>query len=181
MRRMGETPIKFLQAANGKVAFIDLEASGLGSTSWPVEVGWAFETGEPVSMLIKPDETWSDQSWDDEAERLHRLSRGELERDGVAPREACSRMNRALADAVVHSDAPDWDGFWLFRLFSAARARQEFKLHDYSRLVRPLAGARAQALLAEASRIAPRQHRVAPDIRHLQTFYRLASQSAAAD
>ena len=34
---------------------IDVEASGLQSGSYPVEVGVAFANGERLSMLIKPE------------------------------------------------------------------------------------------------------------------------------
>ena len=91
---------------------------------------------------------------------------------------ACLRLNAAFAGVKVYSDAPDWDGFWLFRLFSAAGVRQQFPLQDFGRLVRPLAGVREEALLARAARIAPRRHRAKADALHLQTLYRLAAESA---
>lgn len=160
-------------------AFIDLEASGLGSRSWPVEVGWAIGEGEPVAMLIKPDKTWTDDAWDPAAQALHGLDRAALERDGVCVQEACAALNAAFQDAEVYSDAPDWDGFWLFRLYSAAGMRQSFSLHDYGTLMRRLAGGREEELFHRASRLAPRRHRAADDARHLQTLYRLAMESCA--
>lgn len=162
-----------------KIAFIDLEASGLGAKSWPVEVGWTFEEGEPVSILVRPDATWSDDSWDPQAEKLHGLERARLEREGREARDICLVLNEALADAEVYSDAPDWDGFWLYRLFSAGRVRQAFALHDYGRLMRPLVAGRDQSLFARAARLAPRRHRAADDARHLQTLYRLAAEGCA--
>lgn len=156
------------------LAFIDLEASGLGATSWPVEVGWAFEKGEAHAMLVRPDAAWLASAWEASAEKLHRLSRADLERDGSQVREVCAAMNAALADCDVYSDSPDWDGFWLFRLFGAAGMKQAFAIHDYGRLVRPLAGVREEALLARAARIAPRRHRAAADAMHLRTLYLLA-------
>ena len=160
-------------------AFIDLEASGLGAKSWPVEVGWAFETGEPVAMLVRPDETWSDDAWDPKAEALHGLSRDRLEREGRAPQDICEAMNAAFGDVEVYSDAPDWDGFWLFRLYSAAGVKQSFLLNDYGRLMRPLTAGREPALLQRALRLAPPSHRAGPDARHLQTLHRLAVESAS--
>ena len=32
------------------VAFIDVEASGLGPYSWPIEVGWGFHGYQPTSI-----------------------------------------------------------------------------------------------------------------------------------
>lgn len=177
---MAERLIEMPLPVARKLAFIDLEASGLGARSWPLEVGWALaESGEPVSLLIKPDNSWSDDAWDANAERLHGLNRMVLERDGKSARDVCNSMNAALAGADVFSDAPDWDGFWLFRLFSAGGVRQAFALKDFGRLLRPLAGARENDLLRRASALAPRRHRAAADALHLRTLYRLASESCA--
>jgi hypothetical protein len=159
-----------------KIAFIDIEASGLGAKSWPVEVGWALaEGGEAVGMLIRPDDSWSDDAWDPAAPRLHGLDRVTLESKGGTARAICNSMNAALADADVYSDAPDWDGFWLFRLFSASGVKQAFTLRDFGRLVRPLASGREQDLLRQAVKLAPRRHRAAADALHLRTLYNLAT------
>ncbi len=162
-----------------KLAFIDLEASGLGSKSWPVEVGWAFEDGAAQSLLIRPHDSWTDEAWDSRAEALHGLTRARLEEEGVETRAACMALNEAFDGAKVYSDAPDWDGFWLFRLFSAAGVRQSFSILDYGRLIRPLLGQGQGALLERAARLAPRRHRAADDARHLQVLYRLASERCA--
>lgn len=159
-------------------AFIDLEASGLGSRSWPVEVGWAFVNGQSDSFLVRPDPSWADDAWDARAEQLHGISRDTLIRDGVDVKDACLRLNAVFAGAKLYSDAPDWDGFWLFRLFSASGVKQTFALQDFGRLVRPLAGVREEALLARAARIAPRRHRAKDDALHLRTLYRLAAAGA---
>lgn len=165
------------QTSARKLAFIDVEASGLGSKSWPVEVGWAFEEGEPQAFMIRPHDSWTDEAWDPQAERLHGLDRARLEREGVAPKEVCRALNEAFAGAEVYSDAPDWDGFWLFRLFSAAGVRQGFALRDFAWLMRPLPRAHEPAILARAACLAPRRHRAAADARHLQALYRLARES----
>ncbi len=162
-----------------KLAFLDIEASGLGSKSWPVEVGWAFEEGAATSMLVRPDRTWSDDAWDEGAERLHHIDRARLNAEGLDARAVCAALNDALVDAEVYSDAPDWDGFWLFRLFSVGGTRQAFALRDFGRLMRPLVAGRESGLFARAERLAPRRHRAADDARHLQTLYRLASENCA--
>lgn len=159
-------------------AFIDLEASGLGARSWPVEVGWAFADGGGGGFLLRPDPSWTDDAWDPRAERLHGIARETLVADGVDVRDAALRLNAAFAGVKVYSDAPDWDGFWLFRLYSAAGVRQGFALQDFGRLVRPLAGVREQSLLARAARLAPRRHRAEADALHLKTLWRLAADAA---
>ncbi len=160
-----------------KIAFIDLEASGLGSKSWPVEVAWAFVDGPPRSLLIRPDEAWPEEAWDEGAEALHGLTRPALIRDGADVRDVCRTLNRALGGAEVYSDAPDWDAFWLIRLYSAGGVRQEFSILDYARLIGPLAGTRAGELQERARRLAPRRHRASDDVAHLQTLYRLAAEN----
>lgn len=156
------------------IAFIDVEASGLGSHSWPLEVGWAIESGAPVSLLIRPDPAWSADAWDPRAEALHGITRERILEEGANLRDVAERLNADLANIAVYSDAPDWDGFWLFRLFTAAGVRQQFAVQDFARLVRPLAGQKESALLEEASRLSPRRHRACADVRHLQTIHRLA-------
>jgi hypothetical protein len=162
--------------ANGVVpssAFIDLEASGLSAASWPIEVGWAFETGPARSLLIRPDPSWAPHAWSPEAERLHRIGRADLDRDGVAAVEAAEALNAALSGTTVWSDAPDWDGFWLYRLFSAAKVRQRFSLSDFGRLMRAHAAAE-EAAIRRAALVSPRRHRAGPDAKHLQTLYAFA-------
>lgn len=160
------------------IAFIDVEASGLGSHSWPVEIGWAIEAGAPTSWLVRPHASWSPDAWDPRAEALHGLSRERLDREGVDPRDIAARLNRELAACAVYSDAPDWDGFWLFRLFAAVGVRQQFAVHDFARLAPALAAEEGAALLAEANRLSPRSHRAGDDVKHLQTLYRLAQGTA---
>ena len=44
---------------------IDLEASGFGRGSYPIEVGYALEDRQTVSYLVKPASDW--QHWSEEA------------------------------------------------------------------------------------------------------------------
>lgn len=160
---------------DGALAFIDLEASGLGAASWPVEVGWGGVTGAPTAILIRPDASWNNAAWDPEAEKLHGLSRDRLAREGAAISVVCEALNAALSGRAVYSDAPDWDSFWLYRLFATARIRQGFKILAFADLVTPMMGAHAEALVGEAEARAPRRHRAAADVAFLQTLYGLAA------
>ncbi len=155
------------------VAFIDLEASGLNISSWPVEVGWARGRSEPFSMLVRPDAGWSDEGWDPTAEALHGLSRDRLEAEGLPAAAVAAAVNAALRGCDVYSDAPDWDAFWLYRLFAAARMRPAFSIRSFYELMAPIDVARAEALAARAAELAPRTHRAAADAHHLRTLYRL--------
>ena len=56
---------------------IDLEASGFGRGSYPIEVGFALENREIYSFLIKPEADWT--HWSEEAEEIHGISREQLD------------------------------------------------------------------------------------------------------
>ncbi len=160
-----------------KTAFIDIEASGLSIRSWPVEVGWVFLEGPPRSLLVAPEAQWSDDAWDPRAEGLHGISRDRLRKEGEPAADVCSALNSALADCLVYSDAPEWDSFWLYRLFNAAGKRTEFDVLDFADVVRPLIAGREDDVIQAANDAAPRTHRAAQDALHLRTLHRLASGS----
>lgn len=157
-----------------KIAFIDLEASGLNAQSWPVEIGWAFYDGDPVSTLICPDESWPLSAWDDEAQALHGISIDQLNKKGRAPEQVCTELNDALEGFFVFSDAPEWDGFWLYRLFSVCRMRPAFSVLNYLELLEPLISGNIDELVTAVEEIAPRRHRAADDAKHLQMLYQYA-------
>ena len=125
-----------------RIAFIDLEASGLGSASFPTEIGWAFvrqdgsiESGE---CLIRSVARWTihANAWSATAERLTRITRDMLDRDGVPPVEAAARLLAAVKGRDLYSDQPDFDGHWLTMLFTAAEVPVgNLKLGDVARLI----------------------------------------------
>jgi len=157
------------------IAFIDLEASGLSARSWPIEAGWCFARGKPQAMLIKPHENWSTDDWDKKAEALHGIAYDHLAKKGEAAKKVCEALNKALTGLTVYSDAPDWDGFWLYRLFDAAKIKQTFKLSDFSLLMASVPPEKLDALIDEAERRAPRRHRAIPDVEHMRALYDLAA------
>src|SRR5690606_28804075 len=77
--------------SNSLPAIIDLEASGFGRGSYPIEVGFALEDRLVYSFLIKPAPGW--EHWSEEAEQVHGITRELLQRDGKSPREIALRMN----------------------------------------------------------------------------------------
>ena len=153
------------------IAFIDLEASGLSARSWPIEVGWCFLEGEPQCHLIKPDGVWSLEDWSPAAEALHGIAHKELVRKGEDAAKLCNRLNEGLRGKTVYSDAPDWDGFWLYRLFQAGKARQAFELKDLNRLLHDAAPEAADKAIDAANAATPRMHRAAADVLHLRSLY----------
>lgn len=152
--------------------FLDFEASSLRDVSHPVEVAWSLEDGAVEAYLIKPAWDWSD--WDPNAEALHGISRQELVKKGLPAWDVARRMNEALAGRTLHSDAPEFDGFWLERLFEQHNEESQFTLRHFDSLFPHLAPDRvaARAQLARY-RVVGRQHRAAHDVQFLIELYRL--------
>lgn len=157
------------------IAFIDLEASGLGAKSWPIEAGWCYTSGKPQAMLIRPDESWPLDQWDENAFALHGVPYEMLQKFGVAPEKVCQALNHALGGKIVYSDAPDWDGFWFYRLFQTAGVRQKFALCDFYDVFRSMAPEKLDEIVARANEIAPRAHRAVPDVLHMRALFELSA------
>lgn len=162
-----------------RLAFFDFEASGLGARSWPIEVGWAFADGAGESLLISPAPEWSMDYWDPKAERLHGITPRMLSDLGVSADAACDRIGAALGECAVYSDAPDWDGFWLMRLYDAAGRKPQIRLREFGQLMPDMTPEARALLLQQADRLAPRRHRAAEDALHLGAVYRLATGAAS--
>lgn len=96
---------------------------------------------------------------------------------GVNASVACDRVSKALAGCDVYSDAPDWDGYWMMRLFEAAGRKASIRLRDFSLLMPACSADEKFELLRKADRLAPRRHRAAEDALHLATIYGLAAQA----
>jgi len=103
---------------------IDVEASGFGPLSYPIEIGVAMDPGRRYSTLIKPDDEWT--HWDNKAEEVHRITRDMLNRYGRPVKEVAERLNDLLENRFVYSDAWVVDQPWITRLFAAARLPQLF-------------------------------------------------------
>lgn len=105
---------------------IDIEASGFGSYSYPIEVGVVKYNGERYCALIKPEPGWD--HWCDKAEAVHGISRELLQEHGKSPQEVCTELNSFLQESMAFSDAWIHDNPWLTRLFFAARMSRSFHL-----------------------------------------------------
>lgn len=154
---------------------IDLEASGFGSGSYPIEIGYALEDRVVYSCLIKPAETWV--HWSDEAEAIHGISRSMLEQDGETARDVAQRLNDALRGKTLYTDAWSFDSSWLGRLFEEAGLVQRFRLDTINRLLTPeqmeIWHNTKKSLWQELD---ISRHRAANDVRVLQeTFLRVTA------
>ncbi|KAB2963456.1 MAG: hypothetical protein F9K15_22565 [Zoogloea sp.] len=146
---------------------IDIEASGFGSGSYPIEVGVALPDGQTYCSLIRPLAHWT--HWDDSAEQVHRVSRDTLLRHGRAAEEVADHVNDLLAGQTVYCDAWYHDLTWLSRLFEATGRVQAFRLDDIRCL---LSEAQADHWHATRTRIQAdlglNRHRASNDARILQ-------------
>lgn len=52
---------------------VDVEASGFGRASYPIEVGFVLPNGHSFCSLIYPEPEWT--HWDPQAETIHHISR----------------------------------------------------------------------------------------------------------
>lgn len=114
-------------------AIIDLEASGFGRGSYPIEVGVALEDGTIHAMLIAPADGWD--HWDESAEKIHGISRDYLQEHGKTVREVAIFLNDLCSGKILYSDAWSFDSSWLGRLFDEAEIVQRFRLDTITRLL----------------------------------------------
>lgn len=105
---------------------IDVEASGFGNASYPIEIGVALKDGEKFCTLIMPEPDWT--YWDKEAEKVHHVSRDMLEAGGKPIGEVTARLNKLLLGRTLYSDGWMVDKPWLIRLFYAARRPMKFSV-----------------------------------------------------
>ncbi|MBV1876199.1 MAG: hypothetical protein KUG79_01025 [Pseudomonadales bacterium] len=105
---------------------IDVEASGFGPTSYPIEVGLALDDGNHFCSLILPAASWT--HWDDDAEKIHRVSRDILETYGKPMQQVTHTLNKILAGKTVYTDGWVVDKPWLTTLFFEARTTMNFQV-----------------------------------------------------
>ncbi|MBU2924674.1 hypothetical protein [Colwellia sp. 4_MG-2023] len=155
---------------------VDVEASGFGSLSYPVEIGIALPNGERYCSLIAPDPTWL--HWDPEAEALHGLSRDKLITNGKSPKEVCQSLNALLKGETLYSDGWTVDYPWIRTLFQAGREDITFRVSALEMVLKEedfLSWDKTKAMVRE--KIGAGRHRASWDARVIQeTFLELQSQ-----
>lgn len=158
---------------------IDVEASGLGRGSYPIEVGVALPGGETHCMIIVPEDDWL--HWDDCAESMHGISRDTLFEHGYSAYEVARELNAWLGGKVVYSDAWGQDSSWLALLFETAGLSQHFQLNALRSLMTEEQAAIWHKVKAEVvSDCGYQRHRASQDALILQqTFLRTAALTAS--
>ncbi|OBA00164.1 hypothetical protein [Halomonas sp. G11] len=150
---------------------LDIEASGFGRGSYPIEVGIARPDGTTCAFLIQPLDEWT--HWDPKAELLHGISRERLHREGFPVRQVARWLNDELSEeGKAYSDSWGYDNTWLSLLFHHAGMLPGFRLEA----LRILLSEDQQALWSDTKEavIAERgihRHRAGEDARLLQLTY----------
>ena len=146
---------------------IDIEASGFGRQSYPIEVGDVLPDGQARCMLIRPAAHWT--HWDDAAQALHGLSRAKLQAHGRPAAEVARLLNDDLQGRTVYCDGWAHDFAWLGALFEEAGCSPHFKLDTVGRLLDERRLARlGEARMAALAELGLPRHRASNDARVLQ-------------
>ena len=149
------------------VAILDIEASGFGRGSYPIEIGVAAADGRLFCGLVRPEPDWL--HWDVAAEGLHGITRELLQRHGHPAAWMAAQLNELLGGQTVYCDGWGQDYPWLSRLFDAAGVQPAFRLDDLRGL---LSESDAQRWRGVTDAVRARQqltrHRASSDARVLQ-------------
>ena len=112
---------------------MDIEASGFGRGSYPVEIGVCLSNGDSYCFLIHPEPEW--QHWTEEGERTHGIPRDLLFKKGLSPTEVALQLNQLLEGKLLYSDAWGQDQSWLMKLYDAAGLWPNYKLESIRALM----------------------------------------------
>ncbi|TLF49844.1 hypothetical protein FEI13_10505 [Halomonas urmiana] len=150
---------------------LDIEASGFGRGSYPIEVGLARADGSTCAFLVQPLDEWT--HWDPKAELLHGISRGRLQREGYPVRQVARWLNDELGEVgIAYSDSWGYDNTWLSLLFHHAGMLPAFRLEALRILLsesqQALWSRTKEALILERD---IHRHRAGEDARLLQLTY----------
>jgi len=149
---------------------LDIEASGFGNGSYPIEVGFALPDKSTHCYLIKPLEEWT--HWNIGAEEVHGIKRQILLEKGHSVEEVAEQLNHFLANTTVYSDGWGYDMGWVSLLFEAANMRMNFHIESLYTIL-----SEDQLVLWEKSRkivmenLGIQRHRASSDARIIQETF----------
>lgn len=160
-------------------AVLDVEASGFGRSSYPIEIGFVLPDGHTYCTLIRPEAHWT--HWDASAEATHHIARALLLTRGRPVQEVAQALNRQLQGQTVYSDGWANDYSWLGLLFDAAEMVPSFKLDNLRALLTDAQADQWHTVKTQiSSERGPQRHRASADARLLQlTLLRLRNGAAA--
>ena len=156
---MSQTPI-----------IIDVEASGFGTGSYPIEVGLALSDNTGFCSLIKPEPQW--EKWDEESEKVHGINRDVLQQCGKPAAEVAEKLNDILKFSTVYTDAWGQDYTWLNRLYFQTNIQQRFKLEPLTAIMSEFQLSNwHKAKRAVMDELGLKRHRASSDAKILQLTY----------
>lgn len=117
-----------------KIITLDIEASGLSSDSYPIEIGVVLPDNSSWCHLIKPAESWN--HWNQEAQKLHHITQENLLSHGKDIRAIAESLNDLLNDKIAYSDCWVLDDRWLQKLYAEARLTPSFRLRDIMHILK---------------------------------------------
>ena len=154
-------------SADSPPAILDIEASGFGLGSYPIEVGFVHPNGQAWCSLVRPLADW--QHWDPNAATVHQITREQLQQNGRSPADIVEVLNDRLRGMTVYSDAWAHDYTWLNRLYEAADRSPSFKLESLRALLSDSeAAAWHEVKRGVVTRSGLARHRASADARILQ-------------
>ena len=161
----------------GVPTVIDLEASGFGPRSYPIEVGFCLPDGSTFCTLIRPEPEWT--HWDPQAEKLHHITRDLVLQRGRSAAEVARLLNTELKGQTVYSDGWANDYSWMGALFDVADLSPHFRLENLRALLQENeADHWHECKLQVALELGTQRHRASADARLLQlTLQRVRSQA----
>lgn len=150
---------------------IDIEASGLGNGSYPIEIGLALDPGERFCTLIRPAADW--EHWDGHAHSVHGIDRDTLSKRGLPVNEVAHQLNARLDGKVVFSDAWGLDSSWINTLYHAAGINKSFGVSALEIIMsEPQIAIWRETRDSVAGELGLRRHRASNDARIIQETYR---------
>lgn len=152
---------------------LDVEASGFGRNSYPIEVGYVLPGGGSFCTLVRPEPHWT--HWDEQAASVHHISRALILERGQTAIAVARQLNDNLRGQTVYSDGWANDYTWLGTLYDAADLSPTFRLENLRRLLTEEEANQWHTIKAEVSHeCGAQRHRASADARLLQrTFQRL--------
>lgn len=168
--------------------FLDVEATGFGPESYPIEIAWSDASGAINRCLIDPTLIPAWTAWDAAAERVHGIERERLVRNGWAPDFVAERITEDLGGRTVYTDAPDYDARWLSTLFNALGRQTPCRLEHIDELLitrlrhdnQPIwqVVQRIAALKREVAEVSAGKHSAGYDVGYLIQLWRHANGEA---
>ena len=150
---------------------LDIEASGFGRDSYPIEIGYVLPDGGGYCTLVRPEATWT--HWDEEAQRLHGITRDNMLLHGRPALEIARHLNLVLRGQTVYTDGWANDYSWIGTLFDVADLSPAFHIENLRALLTDSDAARWHQVKDQLGHeLNLQRHRASSDARVLQMTLR---------